>query len=77
MNAPDSETKAQGLEGCCACGQDTPRSLCPYPPRSRNGYKQTVIETEEELEYNLRWASTSSRESTVCSNTPSRFIKPE
>ena len=57
VSAPDSVAKGQWFQGCWARGQDNLLSLCLSPPRSRNGYQQTVRETEEELECNLRWTN--------------------
>ena len=56
---------------CCVLGQDTLLSQCLSPPRSINGYQQTVRETWQNNGGNLRWTSIPSRRS---NNTPGRFM---
>ena len=72
---PDQEVRVRALAGslCCVLGQDTLLSQYLSPPRSINGYRQTVRETEPDkmLGGYLRWTSIPSRRS---SNTPSRFM---
>ena len=43
----DREVPVRALAGslCCVLGQDTLLSQCLSPPRSINGYQQTVRET--------------------------------
>ena len=56
---------------CCALGQDTQLAQCHTPPRSLNGYQQTIGEAHKLQGNDLQWTSILSRGSR---NTPSHFM---
>ena len=69
----DLKVRVRALAGslCCVLGQEILLSQCLSPPRSINGYQQTVRETSRNAGGYLRWTSIPSRKS---SNTPSCFM---
>ena len=56
---------------CCALGQDTQLAQCLAPPRSLNGYQQTIGEPNKLQGNDLQGASILSRGSR---NTPGHFM---